>query len=153
MRGREMIRVLSTRSRRSENLGTTARANVAVDLAPPGRISVGGEVPGEHLYALARITVWMVGAVLSALIPAITLHVSRGLLTSAEDLALVSVQFLLTACFTVQAARYPGRRNSNVPLRWPPPAHARHRPSRETIHDLGCVTPGKRKAVDSPRSG
>src|ERR1700722_3401121 len=104
-----MIRMLVTRGSRFENVETAARANVAVDLAPSGRISVGGEVPGEHLCALARITVCMVGAVLSALIPAITLHVSRGLLTSAEDLALVSVQFAMIACFTVQAARYPGR--------------------------------------------
>jgi hypothetical protein len=109
MPGREMIRMLGTRSSRSENAGTTARANVAVDLAPPGRITVGGQIPGEHLCALARITVWMVGAVLSALIPAITLHVSRGFLTPAEDLVLVGVQFLLTASFTVQAARYPCR--------------------------------------------
>jgi hypothetical protein len=109
MPSREMIRMLGTRNRRSENAGTTARANVAVDLVPPGHISAGAEVPGEHLCALARTTAWMAGAVLSALIPAITLHVSRGLLTPAEDLALVGVQFLLAACFTVQAARYPGR--------------------------------------------
>lgn len=104
-----MIRMLCTRSSRAKDPRTTARANIVVDLAPPGRISAGAEVPGEHVCALVRITVWMVGAVLSAFIPAITLHVSKGLLTSAENLALVGVQFALTACFTVQAARYPGR--------------------------------------------
>jgi hypothetical protein len=101
--------MLSTSSKRVKNPRTTAKVNIAVDLVPSGRISAGAEVPGEHVCALARITVWMVGAVLSALIPAITLHVSKGLLTSAEDLALVSVQFAMIACFTVQAARYPGR--------------------------------------------
>lgn len=109
MMGLEMLRMLSTRSGQSDNLGVVARANVAVDLAPPGRISVGGEVPGEHLCALVRIVVWMVGAVLSTLIPAITLRVCRGLLTPTEDLVLVSVQFLLSASFTVQAARSAGR--------------------------------------------
>jgi hypothetical protein len=133
MLGREIIRMLSTRSSRAENPRTTAKANVAVDLAPPGRISVGGEVPGEHLCTLARITAWMVGAVLSALIPAITLHMSRGLLNSAEDLALVSVQFLLTACFTVHAARYPGRRDSNVPHSGRHQRTPVDRPSRETV--------------------
>jgi hypothetical protein len=101
--------MMGARSSRSEEVGTTARANVAVDLVPPGRISVGGEVPGEHLCALARVTVWMVGALLSALIPAITLRVSRGLLTPTEDLVLVGVQFLLATCFTAQASRSTGR--------------------------------------------
>lgn len=109
MLGLEMIRILSHRSSRAGNPGAPAKAGVAVDLAPAGRISAGAEVPGEHLCTLARIIVWMVGAILSAIIPAITLHVSRGLLTPAEDLALVSVQFLMTACFTVQAARSAGR--------------------------------------------
>lgn len=110
MIGREMIRPLSTRSSRPEKLGATAKANVAIDLAPPGRISVGGEIPGEHVCALMRVIVWMIGAVLCALIPAITLRASRGFLTPVEDLVLVGAQFLLAACFTAQAGRHPGRR-------------------------------------------
>jgi hypothetical protein len=143
-----MIHALIARRNRAENTRTTAKANIAFDLASPGRISAGAEVPGEHARALARITVWMVGAVLSALIPAITLHVSRGLLTSAEDLVLVSIQFVLISCFTVQAARDPSRvpccahQQSSRPLDWPPellPCHQRRKvpPTCEARENYG----------------
>lgn len=100
-----MTRRLSTKNGQSKNRETMAKANLAVDLVPPGCISAGAEVPREHVGVLASITVWTIGAVLSAFIPATTLHVSRGVLTSTESLAVVSVQFLLTTYFTIRAAR------------------------------------------------
>lgn len=40
MSGREMIHMLGTRSSRSENAGTTAGANVALDLVLPDRMEL-----------------------------------------------------------------------------------------------------------------
>jgi hypothetical protein len=100
-----MIRILSTGKGQAENSHAMAKANLAMDLTPPGRISVGGEAPRAHLGALASVTVWMAGTVLSTLLPPITLHASKGLLNSAESLAVVSIQLLMTTCFTARAAK------------------------------------------------
>jgi hypothetical protein len=56
----------------------------------------GGEVPAKQLGAMTGMAAWTIGAMLNSLVPAITLHFSKGVLTSVEGLTLVTAQLLVT---------------------------------------------------------
>jgi hypothetical protein len=77
-----MIRMLSTACGPANDSRTVAKANLAVDFTPLGRLSRGGEVLVGHVGALASAAVWTVGTVFSSAIPAIMIHLPKGILTA-----------------------------------------------------------------------
>jgi hypothetical protein len=109
-----MIRGLWDKVSRGGETETVAKGKLTVDLAHLGRLDAGGEVPAKQLGAVTSMAAWTTGATLNSLVPAITLHYSKGVLTSVEGLTLVTAQLLLTTCFTVQAARCANGLNRGV---------------------------------------
>ena len=84
---------------------TSAKASIAIDLAPVGRITGSGQISANSIGPVMGAMAWTVGSVLASVIPWATLHAGKGALTSIECISLVGAQLALVTIFTFRAAR------------------------------------------------